>query len=102
MNFTIRLPTRINILNAVVRSRLTYSCQAWNITARQRNRINSSYTGMLRKMVKGGYPRKSETEWNFQLTTIYTTFAKRKILVLLCYANKRNISHTWQDNPTGH
>ena len=23
---------------------------------------------MLRKMVKGGYRRKSETEWNFQLT----------------------------------
>ena len=68
MNFTIILPTRIKILNAVVRSRLTYSCQTWNITARQRNRINSSYTGMLRKMVKGGYRRKSETEWNFQLT----------------------------------
>ena len=68
MNFIIRLPTRIKILNAVVRSRLTYSCQTWNITARQRNRINSSYTGMLRKMVKGGYRRKSETEWNFQLT----------------------------------
>ena len=37
MNFSIRLPTRIKILNAVVRSRLTYSCQTWNITARQRN-----------------------------------------------------------------
>ena len=69
MNFTIRLPTRIKILNAVVRSRLTYSCQTWNITARQRNRINSSYTGMVRKMVKGKIGnRKSETEWNFQLT----------------------------------
>ena len=68
MNFTIRLPTRLKILNAVVRSRLTYSCQTWNITARQRNRINSSYTGMRRRMVKGGYRRKSETEWNFQLT----------------------------------
>ena len=65
MNFNIRLLTRIKILNAVVRSRLTYSCQTWSITTRQRNRINTSYTGMLRKMVKGGYRRKSETDGTF-------------------------------------
>ena len=68
MNHNIRITTRIKILNAVVRSRLTYSCQTWNLTAKQRDRINSTYLGMLRKMVKRGYRRKPGTEWNYVLT----------------------------------
>ena len=68
LNQKIHLKTRVKILNSIVRSRLTYSCQTWNLTARQENRMNSAYTGMLRKMVKGGYRRKSDTEWGFILT----------------------------------
>ena len=54
-NFKILLKTRILIMNAIVRSRLTYSCQTWNLTQKQMGKINSSYVGMLRKMIKGGY-----------------------------------------------
>ena len=60
LNKKILLQTRIYILNAIVRSRLTYSCQTWNLTKRLMDRINSSYISMLRKMVKGGYRRKGK------------------------------------------
>ena len=66
LNHDIRLSTRIMILNSVVRSRLTYSCQIWNLTTRQTDQINSTYMAMIRKMVKGGYRRKTETGWSFE------------------------------------
>ena len=68
LNYKIRLHTRVKILTSIVRSRLTYSCQTWNTTSRQTDRINSAYTAMLRKMVKGGYRRKNGTEWKFVLS----------------------------------
>jgi hypothetical protein len=57
-NFKINLQTRVLILNSLVRSRLTYSCQTWNINKRQKDRLNSCYTSMLRKMLKNGFIRK--------------------------------------------
>ena len=57
-NHKILLSTRVRILDSMVRSRLTYSCQTWNLSKRQMDRINSAYIGMLRKMMKGGYRRK--------------------------------------------
>ena len=68
LNQNIRIRTRVKILNSIVRSRLAYSCQTWNLTKRQMDRIDSTYTSMLRKMVKGGYRRKKETEWSFELS----------------------------------
>lgn len=53
-NFKIQLSTRILIFNALVRSRLTFSCQTWSITNAQ---MNAGYMTMIRKMVKGGYQR---------------------------------------------
>lgn len=67
-NYDIRIKTRVKILNAIVRMRLTYSCQTWNLTNVQKQRINSTYTSMLRKMMKGGYRRKADGEWGFALT----------------------------------
>ena len=46
MNHKIMLSTRIKILNALVRSWLTYACQIWILTKRQSDHINASY--MLR------------------------------------------------------
>ena len=53
-NYKIFLKTRVMILNSIVRSRLTYSCQTWNLTATQMNKINSTYIQMLRKLVQNG------------------------------------------------
>ena len=59
------LETRVYILNVMVRSRLTYSCQTWNINQEQMNRVNSTYVNMLRKMIRDGYKRRVETENEF-------------------------------------
>ena len=58
MNHNIAIVTRVKILNSLVRSRLTYSCQAWSMTKLQLARVGSAYMAMLRKMVSGGYRRK--------------------------------------------
>ena len=67
MNHKIHLATRVKIMNALVRTRLTYSCQTWNLSQVQGNHINASYMLMLRKMVKGGYRRQAGT-YRFVLT----------------------------------
>ena len=61
-NHKIAIKTRVKIFNALVRSRLTYSCQAWSLTIRQLDRISSAYTMMLRKMVKNGFKRRRSME----------------------------------------
>ena len=67
MNKKIILKTRVQILDSLVRSRLTYSCPVWTTTVAQLNKICSAYTSMLRKMVKGGYKRKAN-QWSFVYT----------------------------------
>ena len=58
-NYKIFLKTRVMILNSIVRSRLTYSCQTWNLTVTQMNKINSTYIQMLRKLVQNGSKQKT-------------------------------------------
>ena len=67
MNFRISLATRVKVLNALVRSRLTYSCQTWTLTKRQTSHTNAIYVSMLRKMVRGGYRRKIGT-YHYELS----------------------------------
>ena len=64
-NYKIRLSTRVLILNSLVRSRLTYSCQTWNLTQSQMQRINSTYITMLRKLVRNGCKRE---EFRYTMT----------------------------------
>ena len=60
MNYWINLNTRVKILNALVRSRLSYGCQTWTLNVEQKNKINSFYCGLLRRMVRGGFKRKED------------------------------------------
>ena len=67
LNHKIALSTRVKVFNSLVRSRLSYASQAWVLTQRQLNHINSIYINMLRKMIKGGFRRKEGT-YHYQLT----------------------------------
>ena len=60
----INLKTRTNILNSLVRSRIVYACQTWNVTQAQLQRLNAMYMSCIRKMTKGGYKRKTDS-WSF-------------------------------------
>ena len=64
MNKTISLKTRVNLLNSLVRSRLTYGCQVWCLTANQYGLLNATYNRMLRIMIRNGFKRK-ENSWAF-------------------------------------
>jgi hypothetical protein len=53
------MSTRAKILEACVRSRLIYSVQAWELTARELKKIESIWFNFLRKMVVNGFKRKN-------------------------------------------
>ena len=60
-NHKIALRTRAQILNTLIRSRLTYACQCWSITEKQKQLLCSKYNLMLRKITKGGFHRKANS-----------------------------------------
>ena len=75
------LTTRVNFLEACVRSRLLYSVQAWQLNASEMLKIEAVWNGFLRRMVKGGFTRKNapknkkdksipenEIDWSFNLS----------------------------------
>ena len=66
-NKMISLKTRVNLLNSLVRSRLTYGCQVWSLTANQYGLLNTTYNRMLRIMIRNGFKRK-ENSWAFAVT----------------------------------
>ena len=61
LNHKVHLRIRVVILNALVRSRLTYGCQTWTLSAEQKRKINSFYCGLLRRLVRGGFKRKPDS-----------------------------------------
>ena len=60
------MKTRIKFLNSFVRSRLTYSCQNWNLTLRQYEKLDVTYRNLLRRMVRGGFKRCGNDDSDFR------------------------------------
>ena len=52
------LSTRVKFLEACVRSCLLYSVQAWQLGAKDMQKLESVWCGFLRRMVKGGFSGK--------------------------------------------
>ena len=92
LNYKILLRTRVKVLNAMVRSWLTYSCQTWNVRARQMERINSSYSSMIRKIIKDGYRRKNNNEWGFALSNEYLHNICGTENIGICKSTTTNVS----------
>ena len=66
-NQRVNLRTRINFLDSLVRSRLTYACQNWNLTKNQFERLNVSYRSFLRRMIRNGQKFVNPTENDYRL-----------------------------------
>ena len=64
-NHGIHLSTRVKFLNSFVRSRLTYSCQNWNLTTVQFVKLDVTYRTLLRRMVRRGFNR-IDTDGDFR------------------------------------
>ena len=55
LNPAIRIKTKMYYFNSLIRSRLLYSCQNWDLTPRQFDLIDAAQRKLLRKMVKRGH-----------------------------------------------
>ena len=58
--------------------RPNYSCQTWNLTERQSQRIYSVYTKMPRKIIRGGRHRYEENDFSYKISN--------KKLLEICHA----------------
>ena len=56
-DFRLALSSRIQFLNALVRSRLCYGAHSWCLRPRDINRIDAAYRSHLRSMLRGGNQR---------------------------------------------
>lgn len=65
-NFQTNLRVRIFFLDSFVRSRLTYSCQNWNLTSLQYDRLDVTYRMFLRRMIRGGFRYVDEANNDFR------------------------------------
>jgi len=61
LDMKINIKIRALMLNSLIRSRITYSCQTWSVTKRQLDQMSATYMLFLRKMIKGGYRRKEDS-----------------------------------------
>ena len=60
-NRKIILATRVQLLNSLVRTRLTYSCPTWCLTKAQMDGISAEYVTTLRKLMRNGFKRKEDS-----------------------------------------
>ena len=63
-NRSIFMSARTTLLSSLVRSRLTYAVQSWQLTERQISRLSAVWHKMLRSMVQGGFSRKNPNDPN--------------------------------------
>ena len=52
------MKARMTLLTCLVRSKLVYGVQSWQLTERQIAKLSSAWNRMLRRMVRGGFARK--------------------------------------------
>ena len=92
-NIGIHLSTRVKFLNSFVRSRLTYSCQNWNLTTAQFVKLDVTYRNLLRRMVRRGFNRvDTDRDFGFKIDNEKLIFVMLKMLVFLFENSKRTRS----------
>ena len=65
-NFRIFLSIHMQLLDACVRTRLTYGCSAWSVSKQRLQKIDTCYKFMLRKMIRNGL--KQTTDYKYIIT----------------------------------
>ena len=64
-NSKIHLKARVKVLNSFVRRKLTHSCQNWNLTVGQFEKLDVTYRNILRKMIRGWFKRIGDNDEDF-------------------------------------
>ena len=53
------ISNRIKLLNPLVRPKLLYGCQAWEPSTEDLRKLETIFSGLLRRLVEGGFVRKN-------------------------------------------
>ena len=91
-NYKIHLKTRVKFLNSFVgSSRLTYSCQNWNLNVGQFEKLEVTYHNLLRRMIRGGFKLTGDNDGDL-----------RDIYAICCTSDVSNFIRKQQKNYVGH
>ena len=91
-NYKIHLKTRVKFLNSFVgSSRLTSSCQNWNLNVGQFEKLDITYHNLLRRMIRGGFKRTGDNDGDL-----------RDIHAIYCTSDVSNFIRKQQKNYVGH
>ena len=61
-NYNLALSQRVHFYNSLIRSRLTYGCQNWALTAAMYDKLDTCQRIMLRKIVGGGFRKRQNLD----------------------------------------
>ena len=84
-NVKINLRTRVFFFNSFIRSWLVYSCQNWNLTTAQYERIDSTYRNLLRRMIRGSFNRVGENDYRLSILLIQQSAASFTVWHFWCF-----------------
>ena len=96
-NFKIYLRIRIMFLNSFVRSRLAYSCQNWNLTVGQLEKLDCTYGNLLRRMMRDRFKRIGDNNGDFQYK-----LNNEKVHAMCCISVVRDFFQKEQKDYAGH
>ena len=68
----VHLSIRKKLLEASVRPRLVYATQSWKPSEEEIKKLEACWYGFLRRMVKGGFRKKTDDENNLNFSLVYT------------------------------
>ena len=88
-NYHIMLPIRIKFYEVYIRSRLCYCCETWTLTKKQLSKIETAHLGFLRRMIRGGFARRS-TDKDIQLAKDLAKLGVEEPLANIDWAYKMN------------
>ena len=93
-NSKMQLKTRVKFLNSFICSKLTYSCQKWNIIVGHFEKLDVTYRNPLRKMDSSVLEVKMKS---FDASSIIKKFMRYDAHPILA-----NFIRKWQKNYAGH
>ena len=64
-NVLLQNSTRVKFLNSFVCSRLTYSCQNWDLIVSQSEKLDITYQNLLTRMIRGGFRCTEDNDEDF-------------------------------------
>ena len=102
-NFNIHLSTRIQFLNAFVRTfRLTYRCSAWSVTKQQLQKCVVCYKTMLRKMLRNGFNQTNNYKFTITDKVLLKTCTTTNVSDFIKSQQRKYLAHVIRkfDNAT--